>query len=202
VGRRFDGWTADRLIAAAVALTLAAVVAQVVTQIIDFTVYDLRIEALNSDGHASIFGIMSLVAGLAMALAAAYRGVHCDQRGRWLLLAAIAAPLVAFRAAFPGDAVPFAVPCAVIFILVWSLTSNDPTRARNLVRVSLYILAFSFVVHIVGLRIVHALGYAGNSWPYEIKALLKHTAELAGWMLLGTGVLAGMPRFRTTHSPS
>lgn len=190
--RRSDGSTADRVIAAGVALALALVVAQVVSQIVDFTVYDLRISALDSDSHASIFGIMSLVATFAMALAAGFRGLRSDHRGRWLLLAAVVAPLVAVRAALPDSAAAFAAPCAAVFVLVWSLTSNDPARARAVVRLSLYLLAFSFVVHIVGLPIVHALGYAGNSWPYEVKALLKHCTELAGWILLAVGVLAGM----------
>jgi hypothetical protein len=72
------------------------------------------------------------------------------------------------------------------------LTTDDPARARNVVRVSLYLLTFSFVVHIVGLKIVHELGYGANTWPYEIKCLLKHSAELAGWFLLAAGVLGGM----------
>jgi hypothetical protein len=75
----------------------------VATQIIDFAVYDLRIDALNSDGHASIFGIMSLVAELAMAMAAWFRGLHSDKRGSWLVLAALAAPLSRCAQLFPDS---------------------------------------------------------------------------------------------------
>lgn len=196
-GRRNDGWTADRVWAAGLAVALAAVVAQAVTQVIDFTVYDLRIGALNSDVHASIFGIMSLAAEFVMAVAAGFRGFHSEQRVRWFILAAIAGSLVAVRAALPGSAAAFAAPCVVVFALVWSLTSADRTRARSMVRVSLYLLTFSFAVHIVGLKIVHELGFGGNTWPYEIKCLLKHSAELAGWILLAAGVLGGMLPART-----
>lgn len=191
LGRRLGWLMSDRLVAAGVALALAAVVAQVVTQIIDFTVYDLRIGALDSDVHASIFGIMSLVAELAMAMAAGFRGLRTQERGRWLVLAVIVAPLVLLRAALPGSAAVAAAPVAVVFVLAWSLTSSDPVPARTAVRLALFLLAFSFVVHIVGLRVVHGLGYVGNSWPYEVKGILKHSAELAGWILLATGVLAG-----------
>jgi hypothetical protein len=191
-GRRFDASTADRVMATGVVVALAAIVAQAVTQVVDFTVYDLRIGALNSDVHGSIFGIMSLVAELVMAVAAGFRGLRSEQRARWFVLAAIAAALVAVRVALPGSAAAFAAPCAVVFALVWSLTSADPAPARSMIRVSLYLLAFSFVVHIVGLKIVHELGYGGNTWPYEIKCLLKHSAELSGWFLLAAGILGGM----------
>jgi hypothetical protein len=199
-GRRLDGWTTDGVIAVGVAVALTMVIAQAATQVIDFTVYDLRIGALNSDVHASIFGIMSLVAEAVMAAAAGLRALHTENRTRWLVLAALAAALVPVRAALPGSAAAFAGPCAIVFALVWSLTSDDPARARTVVRVSLYLLTFSFVVHIVGLKIVHELGYGANTWPYEIKCLLKHSAELSGWFLLAAGVLGGMLSGRTGAS--
>lgn len=192
----------DRVLVVGVALALVALVAQVAAQIIDFTVYDLRIGALNSNVDSSVFGRLSLAAEIAMAGAAAWRGFESKHRGRWLGLAAIAAALVGVRAAFPGSALSVAAPVAVVFILVWSLTSNDPQRARTIVRVALLLLAFSFVVHVVGLKIVNSLGYDGNSWPYQVKSLLKHGSELAGWTLLATGILAGARRFAPTPAPA
>lgn len=200
LGQRFDGWTADRVIAVGVAVALAAVIAQTVAQVIDFTVYDLRIGALNSDVHASIFGIMSLVADGVMAVAAGVRAMHSEKRTPWLVLAALAAILVVVRAAIPGSAPAFAVPCAVLFVMVWSLTSADPTPARTVVRISLYLLAFSFAVHIFELKIAPELGFRANTWPGEIKCLVKHSAELSGWFLLAAGVLAGMLPGRTGAS--
>jgi hypothetical protein len=184
----------DRVIAVGVAIAVAAVVAQLVSQIVDYTVYDLRIGALNSEVHASIFGIMSLAAELAMAAAAAVRGLRSAQRRHWLVLAAISGALVAVRAALPDYAAAFAVPVAFVFLSAWSLTSSDQGRARTIVRVSLFLLAFSFVVHIVGLKIVYGLGYGANSWPYQVNCLVKHSAELSGWIVLATGLLGGMPR--------
>src|SRR5690348_16377579 len=85
LGQRFDGWTADGVIAIGVAVALAAVVAQAIAQVIDFTVYDLRIGALNSDVHSSIFGVMSLVADGVMAAAAGVRAMHSERRTPWLV---------------------------------------------------------------------------------------------------------------------
>jgi hypothetical protein len=188
------------VLAAGVALALVALVAQVVAQVVDFTVYDLRIGALNSNVDSSVFGRLSLAAEIAMACAAVLRGFESEQRTRWFGLAAIAAALVGVRAAFPGSAMIVAAPVAVVFILVWSLTSNDPGRARTIVRLALCLLAFSFVVHVVGLKVVNSLGYDGNSWPYQVKSLLKHGSELAGWTLLATGILAGSRRYALSAS--
>jgi len=192
------------VLVAGVALALVAFVAQVVAQIVDFTVYDLRIGALNSNVDSSVFGRLSLAAELAMACTAAFRGFESEHRGRWLVLAAISGALVAVRAAYPGTALAVAAPVAVVFILVWSLTSIDPERARTIVRVALFLLAFSFLVHVVGLKIVNSLGYHGNSWPYQVKSLLKHGSELAGWTLLATGILGGRAgsRQRSNSAPA
>lgn len=190
------------MLVAGVALALVVLAVQVVAQIVDFSVYDLRIGALNSNLDSSVFGLLSLAAEIAMAGAAAFRAFESEHRNRWLVLAAIAAALVAVRAAFPGSAVNVAAPVAVVFVLVWSVTSNDPGRARTIVRVALCLLAFSFVVHLVGLKIVNSLGYDGNSWPYQVKSLLKHGTELAGWTLLTTGILGGARRFAPALSLS
>ena len=71
-----------------------------------------------------------------------------------------------------------------------------------MVRVGLFVLAFSFVAHVVGPRIVTHLGYGVGSWPYELKGILKHSTELAGWILVGTGVLAGWAAARRPESRS
>ena len=47
------------------------------------------------------------------------------------------------------------------------------------------------MIHIVGPKIIDALGYGYGTWAYEIKALSKHTLELAGWILISTGMFAG-----------
>jgi hypothetical protein len=51
------------------------------------------------------------------------------------------------------------------------------------------LLVFSFVVHAVGPSAVSALG--GGGWAHQLKGVLKHSAELGGWMLVATGVAAG-----------
>jgi hypothetical protein len=46
--------------------------------------------------------------------------------------------------------------------------------------------------------LLHKVGLASDSstasdysWPYQLLSMIKHGAELAGWMLLATGIIAG-----------
>jgi hypothetical protein len=51
---------------------------------------------------------------------------------------------------------------------------------------------FSFAMHVIGPKMVTALGYDSTSWAYQVKGMLKHTTELVGWMFLAIGVAAGI----------
>ncbi len=180
----------DHIVLGGVLFTAAAVVAQMATQSIDFGVYGLRIAALDSNVHASIFGIASLVAQGAAAGAIAVRSIGSRRRGLWVLLSALVSALLAVRIFTSYGGVLLLPPVAVVFILLWQLTSDDPAPARAIVRGALILLAFSFLVHLVGPKIVTALGYGGNTWPYQVKGILKHSTEMAGWILVATGVAA------------
>ena len=56
---------------------------------------------------------------------------------------------------------------------------------------SLVLLACSFALHAVGPQ-ADAAGntayLAEHTWAYQLTGMLKHGAELAGWMLLATGM--------------
>ena len=188
----------ERVVFAGVLLTSVCVVTQALTQLLDFGL-GLHIGAFESDVHTSIFGILSLVAQGSVAVAAASRSARSARRKAWLVLSALVLVLLVVRISIPYHAIlllPFVA--AVFFLVVW-LTAHDPPRWRAIVWGSLFLLVFSFVVHAVGVKVVTALGYGTDSWPYEIKALLKHTAELAGWLLLMTGIVAsaGLPGARS-----
>lgn len=174
-----------------VSAAVIVAVAQVVTQVIDASAFDLRIAALNSDSHRSVFGVLSLGAQAATAAALGVRCLSPSRRAAWVVLAGLTALLLVVRALFPSEPAAFVLPVAVAFVLFWWLTGTDYRRARTVVRVGLFVLAFSFVAHVIGPRIVTHLGYGVGSWPYELKGILKHSTELAGWVLVGAGVLAG-----------
>jgi hypothetical protein len=69
---------------------------------------------------------------------------------------------------------------------IWRL--SRATREAGVVAAGLVALFVSVTFHIVGPWVVHALGRGKGSWAYEIKASLKESTELAGWMLVVPGL--------------
>jgi hypothetical protein len=102
------------------------------------------------------------------------------------------AALLVLRLAVTYGTASLIVPVTVTFLLLWWLSGSEPARARFILRAGLCLLVFSFVVHAVGPSMVSALG--GGSWAYQLKGVLKHSAELGGWMLVATGVAAACRR--------
>jgi len=184
------GANADWFVPAGLVLTLCVVVAQVTTQLIDFGVYDLRIAALDSNKHTSVFGLASLVAQGAVAAAAALRAGTPPHRRAWTVLALLVAALLVVRIVFPFSTAPLLPFVAVVFIVLWRLAIDEPRAPARAIRLGLGLLVFSFVVHVVGPHLMSALGYAGDTWEYQVKGILKHGGELAGWMTIATGIAA------------
>ena len=52
-------------------------------------------------------------------------------------------------------------------------------------------MAVSLALHRVGLD-ADVLNYSDQSWAYQLTAVAKHGCELAGWLLLATGIIAGI----------
>jgi hypothetical protein len=184
---------AERVISIGVLTTLATVIAQTASQSIDFGVFGLGLRFLDSNHHRSIFGAASLLAQAAAVAAIAARSAWAPRRAGWLLLAALVGVLLILRIINAYDVPPLLPLVAVIVLLFWRLTSDDPTRPRAIIWGALLLLGLSFGLHAVVPR-VDSLGSAGNSWAFQIKSMLKHSAELAGWMLLATGVAAASRR--------
>ena len=188
-----------RVITGGLLLTAAVVFAQTASQWIDFHFFDLRLRVLDSDHHASVFGALSI---LTQAIAAAAIGVRAVSARRlsWLLVAAVVGvltvprALVTYEPAFQRHEVTIlALPLSIVLAALCTLTFRDARPARSIVWTSLILLACSFGLHAVGLQAeaVSRTYLADHSWTYQLTGMLKHGAELAGWMLLATGVIAG-----------
>jgi hypothetical protein len=180
-----------RAIVAGLVATAVMVALLAATQLIDFGVYDLRLKALNTDTHASLFGVISLLAQLAAAAAIVWRGSRTDQRRwAWLALGLLIGGLVVIRGLVSYNAKTVAAPLAcVLWLLCW-LTWRDPIAARTVIWAALVLLVTSLLLHEVGLD-ADVLNYSDRSWGYQFTAVAKHGCELAGWMLVVTGIIAG-----------
>jgi hypothetical protein len=180
-----------RVIVAGVLVTIVLVALQAATQAIDFGVFNLQIRAFNSDKHDSVFGLASLVAQIAVGAASVWRGRRVEhRRWAWFALGALAAGLVLIRVLIHFNATALAVPLACLFVLVCWLTWRDPAAARAVVWAGLILMATSLLLHKVGLASDSSTA-SDYSWPYQLLSMIKHGAELAGWMLLATGIIAG-----------
>jgi hypothetical protein len=184
--------TMKRIIVAGLLVTIAIVALQAVSQAIDFSVFNLRIRALNSDKHDSLFGLASLLAQAAVAAVSVWRGRRVERHRRvWYALGALVAGLVIVRGLTTFDATALAVPLACVFCLACWLTWRDPGPARAIVWAGLVLMATSLLLHKVGLA-ADASTASDYTWAYQITGMVKHGAELAGWTLLATGIAAGI----------
>ena len=181
-----------RIIVAGLLVTIALVVLQAMSQAIDFSVFNLRIRALNSDKHDSLFGLASLLAQMAVAAACVWRGRRVERHRRaWFALAALVGGLVIIRGLTTFNATALAVPLACVFWMVCWLTWRDPGRARAIVWAGLILMVTSLLLHKVGLA-ADSSPASDYTWAYQITGMIKHGAELAGWVLLATGIAAGI----------
>lgn len=173
-------------------VTVAAVALQAATQAIDFSVFNLQLRAFNSDKRDSIFGLASLVAQAAVATACVWRGrrVGRNRRG-WFVLGALVGGLVILRGLTTFNAKTLAVPLACVFGLVCWLTWRDRAACRAVVWAGLVLMATSLLLHKVGLAADDSTA-SDFTWAYQIISMVKHGAELAGWMLVFTGIAAGV----------
>jgi len=191
--------TRTRVVVAGLLLTLALVFAQAASQWIDFHFFHLRLRVLDSDHHRSVFGALSILAEAVAAAAVGVRAVP-GRRVAWLLVAAVVGALTVPRALMSYEPaierydVPIlAAPLTVICVALCALTFRDARRLRLVVWGSLALLAASFALHAVGPQadaVPRRASLVANTWAYQAIGILKHGAELAGWLLLATAMAA------------
>lgn len=181
----------QRIITAGIVAAALLVALHAASQLIDFSVFSLRLRALNADKRDSIFGIASLLAQTGVAGASLWRFRAQANRGKaWLALAALVAALLLLRGLATYSASVLAVPLASVFVLLCWLTWRDPPAARSLLWVALGLMMVSLALHQVGPD-ADASTASDFTWSYQITGVVKHGCELAGWVLVATAVFAG-----------
>jgi hypothetical protein len=202
--RRADGApatapTADlmgRVIVVGLIATLTLVVLQAATQAIDFGAFNLRYWEFNCDKRYSVFGVASLFAQLAVAAACLWRGRTAEpHRQVWLGLGALVGVLILIRGLTTFNAKLLALPLACVFLVLCWLTWRDAGPVRATVWSGLLLLAVSLLLHKIGPGADDSTA-SDFTWTYQIDSMIKHGAELAGWMLLATGIVAGSDALR------
>jgi hypothetical protein len=199
LARRCGGASVGAMVQARLAWTLrgavcALAVAATTAQLVDFGVYGQRLRLLDMTTHRSIFGVASLAVLALAACASVLLAAPQDGRRRhFAVLAGILAFLLAVRIAQPPHVLLLSLPgTAAAFVLLW--TAPLPASVQRLVREGCIVLVAAFVVHGIGEKVVADLGYGPETWAYQIKAVVKHSGELAGWALVAGGLVLALPR--------
>ena len=181
----------DRIACWGVRAAWTAALAGAVTNLIDFRVYGLRVRLLDMTTHASVFGAVSLLAlAGASGMAALLAGRTRRTLGA-LVLPLLLAALLVLRVFHPSHVFLLALPiAAATFAVLWQYGAASASPARRLIRAGCGTLAVSYVVHASGGSIVATPAYGTGSWPYELKEVLAHSSELAGWIVVAAGLAA------------
>jgi hypothetical protein len=205
----------SRFIKSGILLTIAIVLAVSAAQLINYGFFDQRISVLDSESDGGVFGVLG---DIALATAAASASVLAVRVRSARLVAAALAGLLTFLAADKvtrlHDHIPhwlaFYLPVLFASFICLAAVGRGPSghpkfrvdrRAGRavmdrLIRVGLLLLAFSFLLHVFGERLLLGLGVSDTTGlTYQIKVVVKHGTEVAGWLMIALGLLRlGLPR--------
>jgi hypothetical protein len=216
-GRAPSGTKADRFTRIGVVATILIALATSAAGLIDHGL-DLNVPVLDSASDGGVFGALVDVA-VGAAAASAWLVVARARSAR--SVATVLAVLLTFLAVDQVSGLHNHVPHWLAFYLPLLLASfvclvaiarglPGLPRVRTgqgaadavverLVGVGLVVLVFSFFLHLFGERLLAGLDVASPAgWAYQVKAVVKHGTEAAGWLLIALGLLRlGLPsRFR------
>jgi hypothetical protein len=183
-----------------VVLTVATVLLQSLLHAVNAVFFGADVAVLDANEEGTPATWASSVAVFAAALGAGLLALL--QPGARLLLAVLAAVLAFLSlddvAAFHerlnrfGEAwTVYAVPLlALTFVLLWLVAGRLSRADRRLVHLGLAFLAFAVVMET--LQRLWLDGYDEGTWVWELDTGVEEAAELAGWGLIATGLLAAV----------
>ena len=182
----------DRTIILAIRAAFSLALATAVAQFVDYGVFDLRLQAFNSNTHASIFGAVSLIAN-AVAVVAALLLARQVRAKTLLVLACVLTALFVMRVISPTHVLILALPFTGIALgILWRQSDVLDGGGLRVLRAGSLLLVSSFFIHLAELRSLLLPATDVNSWAYQTQCVLKHDAELAGWILIAGGLLAAL----------
>lgn len=187
-------------------VTIVVVLAASAAQLINYGFLGERIAALDPGSDDGVFGAAADIALLAAAVSA---WVLAARSRAARPVAAVLAGLLTFLAADHVTGLHNHIPhwlafylpvlAASFICLVAVARSLGGGSLFRLIGTGLLLLAFSLFLHVFGPRLLLDLGLSDyTGWAYQIKALIKHGTEVAGWSLIALGLfgLGFRERFR------
>jgi hypothetical protein len=193
----------DRFTRLGIGITVVVVLAGSAAELINWGFFGERIRALDAASDGGVFGTIGDIAQAAAAVSA------------WVLTARVRsarpmAPVLAGLLTFLAvdnvvslhDHIPhwlvFYLPLLAATFICLIVVGRGRAGVDRLIGAGLVLLVLSFVLHLFAERLLLDLG-AGSptGLAYEIKAVVKHGTEAAGWLLIAVGLLRlSLPRGR------
>jgi hypothetical protein len=149
--------------------------------------YGLRDHILDQSSDNSIGGALTALL-LAATVAVAWLLAFSRGRAQTVVLAACVSVVFACELTDPPHRVAISTPFGVVAVVVlWRLAASDEL-AGPLLRAGCVVLGVAFIGRSSGSWLVDRLGLGPDSWLYQLKAIVKHSGELAAWTLIGSGL--------------
>jgi len=150
--------------------------------------YGLRDHILDSSSDNSVGGALTALL-LASTVVVAWLLALVRRSTQTVLLAACLSIVFAFELTdLPHRRLISAPFGLVAVVLLWRLAASDRLAGR-LLRAGCVVLGLAFVGHSFGAWLVNRLDLGWDSWLYQLKAIVKHSGELAAWTLIGSGLV-------------
>jgi hypothetical protein len=185
----------SRRLTAGLVITAGLVVAGTGAQLVNYALA-LDDAALDSSKDGGVFGVIGDLSLVVTALAAWIALARAHRRD-WAIVALPV--LLTFLsvdktlrihddiAHWPRYYVPILV---VTFVALVAVALRLPAEGRRLVLLGLVLLGISFFIHLTGEPLIRQLGFGQNGLAMQLKAVVKHGAEVAGWLIVALGLLA------------
>ena len=178
---------------------LAAAALVMATQLLDFGAWNLRVRALDASYEWSWSHVASttcIATGTVLCVAGAARAGGGGRRRAWRAAAILMAVLLADNVTRLHEHVPhwpvvYAPLVVGLGVAMAAVAAGRP--GARLVHAAVALLCLSLVIHVAGPRAVSALGWSPTSLAFQVKVALKEGTELAGWVLLLTGLARLVP---------
>jgi hypothetical protein len=198
VRRGDDDRSADRLVVAGLAVTLGVVLGGSILQFVGFGFFHNRVSALNSASDGGLFGFAGRLAIASAALAS------------WMVLLrlrpvtpalVVLPPVLTFLAVDEvwrlhrqiGVQLVFYLPILLAaFLAACAVARRLSPRSIRLCVVALVLLGTSFLIHQTGEQLLFRLGASTGGWLFQVKAVVKHGTEVAGWLLMTLAFAVGL----------
>jgi hypothetical protein len=174
------------------------VLAGTAAQLIGYGFFHGRVPALDSASDGGLFGLVGDISIAAATVAAWMVLLRMRPVG---LAMVVLPPLLTFltvdKVVRLHDQIPhwllFYLPVlAVAFFAVVAVARRLSPRCVRLTAIGLALLIGSFGLHQYGEWLLYHLGGSDTGWLVQVKAVVKHGLEVAGWFLVALGLVVGL----------